>query len=58
LRAAKGLPVERDVEPLGGEIAFLLRDEVVEAHAFGGDGDVSQARGHEEPPMRGGVPEV
>jgi len=37
LGAAKRLPVELDVEPLGGEIAFLQGNEVVEPHAFGGD---------------------
>ena len=39
LRAAERLPVERDVEAFGGEEAFLLRDEIVEAHALRGDGD-------------------
>ena len=43
LRAAEGLPVEFDVEPLGGEEAFLLGDEIVESHAFGGDSHRSQA---------------
>ena len=39
LRAAEGLPVELDVEAFGVEEAFLLRDEIVEAHALRGDGD-------------------
>src|SRR5580704_6014079 len=34
LRAAKGLPVELDVEALGGEEALLHGDEIVQPHAL------------------------
>ena len=44
LSAAERLPVEFDVEPLGGEEALLLGDEIVEPHALGGDGNVPQVR--------------
>src|SRR5262249_28823425 len=37
LRAAEGLPVELDIEPLGSEIAILMRNEIVETHSLGGD---------------------
>src|SRR6185295_4813892 len=41
LRAAEGLDVELDLDTLGFEEAFLLRYEIVEAHALGGDADFS-----------------
>src|SRR5437764_1215819 len=46
LRTPKGLPVELDVEPLGREEAFLVSDEIVEAHSLWSDGDAVQAVGH------------
>src|SRR5262249_29018648 len=46
LRAAERLPVEFDVEPLGGEEALSMGDEIVKAHAFGSDGHRFQAVGH------------
>src|SRR5512143_3238934 len=48
LRAPKGLPVKLDVEPFGGEITFLHRDEIIEAHALGRDSDPLEARSHVE----------
>src|SRR5262249_62206102 len=46
LRAAERFPVEFDVETFGGEEALLLGDEVIEPHAFRGDGHRSQGTGH------------
>src|SRR4029077_2432212 len=37
LRAHKGLPVEIHIETLGDEKALMLRHEIVESHALGGD---------------------
>ncbi len=46
LGAAKRLPVEINIEPLGGEESFLLSNEVVEPHAFRGDRHLLQAHCH------------
>src|SRR5262249_39075252 len=48
LRAAEGLPIEFDVETFSSEVAFLHRDKVIEAHAFGRNLDRSKACGHGE----------
>ena len=48
LRPAECLPVELDVETLGGEVAFLHRDEIIETHALGRDPDAVKAGGHDE----------
>src|SRR4029079_18273791 len=47
------LPIEFDVESLGGEIAFFHRNEVVEPHAFGGNLHAPCSRHGESP---GGSP--
>src|SRR5439155_18168106 len=44
LGPAEGLPVELDVDALFGVVAFLVGDEVVEAHALRGDPDVQELR--------------
>jgi len=41
LRAAEGLHVPLDLDALGGEEPFLLRDEIVESHALGRNTDFS-----------------
>src|SRR5262249_60827871 len=46
LSAAKGRPVELDIQPLGCEEAFLHRDEIVETHALGRDFDSFRGRSH------------
>src|ERR1700730_797979 len=47
LRAAKGLPVELDVEALGGKKALLHGDEIVQPHALGRDLYAVQLSGHD-----------
>src|SRR5580692_5644845 len=47
LRAAKGLPVEFDVEAFGGEKALLHGDEIVQSHALRRDLHAVQFSGHD-----------
>jgi len=44
LRALEGFPIEFDVEPFGGKKAFLVGNEIVQAHAFGGNFHAMQSR--------------
>ena len=47
LRAAKGLPVELDIEAFGGEEALLHGDEIVQSHALRRDLHAVQFSGHD-----------
>src|SRR5262249_58411794 len=46
LGAAERLPIEIDLEALGGEEAFLQGDEIIKPHTFWSDRHRSQAVGH------------
>src|SRR5215472_5237505 len=50
LRAAERLPIELDIETLGGEVPLLHGDEVIESHALGRDFYAMQLSGHADPP--------